>query len=339
MRLRLTKPQPVDMILLDGGKESIMNAHLTELTIEVTQKCPNACSFCSSLASPISKQFLNASTVFRIGKEAVNLGLRNVCLSGGEPLCHPEIVSIISGLHAIGLGISFYTTGLTLQHDRIAAPFKDWRVFKDTLTKVVFNIQSTDANVHDRLVGRAGALHLTHESLLCALRTGIEVEVHIVPNLANLPTLKTTVNELASWGVKRVSFLRMVYQGYARQHLDELYLDKATRQHLSKILLDLSQKPPTGLDLRFGIPFSGDVQAVKHCTAACQKLIVRYDGKVLPCEAFKDADDSVFVLGDIATDSLEQMLDRGANNPGLRCLRQKTTSAEPCPAQLLWSSI
>lgn len=316
-----------------------MNVRLTELTIEVTQKCPNACLFCSSLASSTSKQFLNASAVCRIGEEAVNLGLRNVCLSGGEPLCHPEIVAITSGLHAIGLGIYFYTTGLTLKHNGIAAPFKDWRVFRGTLAKVVFNIQSTDASVHDRLVGRSEALRLTHESLLCALQTGVDVEVHIVPNLANLSTLKTTVDELTSWGVKRISFLRMVYQGYARQHLDELYLDKASRQHLSEILLGLSQKPPTGLDLRFGIPFSGDVQAVKHCTAACQKLIVRYDGKVLPCEAFKDADDSVFVLGDIATASLEQMLDRGAINPGLRCLRQRTTSVEPCPAQLLWSSI
>ena len=37
-----------------------------------------------------------------------------------------------------------------------------------------------------------------------------------------------------------------------------------------------------------------------HCNAGESKLIIRSDGKVLPCEAFKDQQHEHFSLGDIS---------------------------------------
>lgn len=311
-----------------------MKGKLKELTIEITQKCPNACIFCSSLSSCTSDTCLDLADVCRVGWAAAGLGLREVSVSGGEPLCHPQIEAIAAGLREAGLGVSLYTTGLML-HGNATVPFLDWSILRRDLTRVVFNIQSTQDAVHDRLVGRTGALRLTKRSLTAALQAGIEVEIHIVPNAMNIESIESSVADLVRWGIMRVSFLRMVYQGSARAHLEDLFLDASRRQQLRLILSRLAQNVPDILVLRFGIPFSADVERPMHCTAGIQKMIVRYDGKVLPCEAFKDADDEAFVLGDIQYDTLEQMLDRGATNTSLCELRKIVCNAEPCLAQLL----
>lgn len=311
-----------------------MTARLRELTIEVTQKCPNACLFCSSLASVTSDVCLNATDVRRVAFEAAGLGLQEVSVSGGEPLCHPCAASIVDDLHVAGLDVSFYTSGLKMEKGSVE-PFVAWNRFSKNRTRVVFNIQSTDPRVHDTLVGRQGALDLTRHSLSAALSAGMKVEVHMVPNRVNLPTIEASVGELAEWGVHRVSFLRMVYQGCARAHLQVLRLDTDDQQRLRAILKRLSAGVPRCLELRFGIPFSAYISRPMCCTAGNEKLIVRYDGKVLPCEAFKDAGDGFFVLGDIRHDTLAEMLGRAKQNEMLSSLRHTVCDSEPCPAQIL----
>lgn len=314
-----------------------MKARLKELTIEITQKCPNSCIFCSSLASRNSDTCLEVGDVCHIGAAAASLGLRDVSVSGGEPLCHPEFGTIAASLHNAGLAVSLYTTGLVV-NENATVPFLNWGALGKDLTKVIFNIQSTQDSVHDRLVGRLGALRLTQQALAAAIHDGMNVEVHMVPNLTNIASIESSVDDLSRWGVKRVSFLRIVYQGRARAHLGDLYLDASHRQQLRTIFSRIAQNARETMELRFGIPFSSDIDRPVHCTAGNQKLIVRYDGKVLPCEAFKDADDEAFVLGDIRHDSLEQMLDRSTMNVDLCNLRHMVCDAEPCPAQI-WNGV
>ena len=311
-----------------------MKANLKELTIELTQRCPNACLFCSSLASVDSDVFLRAEDICSLCVEAKALGLEEVSLSGGEPLCHPSLARIVDGLKRAGLSIALYTTGLRLLSGDVAS-FLKWSDFAAHRMRVVFNIQSTDEAVHDMLMGNPGALNLTHESLIAALDADLDVEAHMVPNRMNLGTIESSVHELANWGVKKISFLRIVYQGCARANLAGLYLDKEGQGQLRDILKRLSSSASENVELRFGIPFSGDIERPEHCTAGNRKLIVRYDGKVLPCEAFKDADDAAFVLGDIRKDSLRQMLSRGAENTRLNELRNYLCEGETCPAQML----
>ncbi len=201
---------------------------------------------------------------------------------------------------------------------------------------MIFNIQSTTPNVHDKLVGRQGAFNLTKKSMLCAQREGFNTEVHIVPNKLNLRTLETTVNDLTEWGVERISFLRIVYQGYARDHLSSLHLDSDDIENLKRIFRNLCEFKNGDITLRFGIPFSGVIEKPRHCNAGCNKLIIRYDGKVLPCEAFKDTGNSDFILGNIRENTLKELLYYGINFSALNKLKNEVCTFEPCPAQLLF---
>ena len=83
---------------------------------------------------------------------------------------------------------------------------------------IIFNIQSTDEVIHDRLTRHNGSLRKTIASLKHAIDEGFNVETHIIPNKLNLENIESTVEDLSSIGVKQISFLRLVVQGYARDH-------------------------------------------------------------------------------------------------------------------------
>lgn len=312
-----------------------MEPVLTDLTIEVNQRCPNKCLFCSSLASENSPHILSLEDILSLGKQAKALGLRDISISGGEPLCHPDIVEIVHGLVSHGLRVNIYTTGLCFDGNGKVISYKNWDAFRAANPTLIFNIQSSTPAIHDRIVERKGAFFLTKEAMLKAHEEEYRVEVHIVPNKINLDSIENTVNDLIDWGIERVSFLRIVYQGYARKNKDSLFLEQDDLHTLKTIFKRLYEQYANKQSLRFGIPFSGMIEKPQHCNAGVSKFIVRYDGKVFPCEAFKDTKNSSFILGDIRNDSLTNILHEGLKNPFLMFLKKHVCFMEPCPAQLL----
>ncbi|GAI92795.1 unnamed protein product, partial [marine sediment metagenome] len=120
--------------------------------------------------------------VLSLGQQARKLGLRQISISGGEPLCHPDIVGIVNGLARQNLNTSIYTTGLIFDENQTVLSYKNWDEFHSADPTLIFNIQSTTPNIHDQLVVRQGAFALTKRSILLAQQEGFQIEVHIVPN-------------------------------------------------------------------------------------------------------------------------------------------------------------
>jgi len=308
---------------------------LAELTLEINQRCPNQCLFCSSFARRDARSLLTVAEVHMIGRQAAELGVRKLSISGGEPLVHPHIVEIVNDLRDTCSELALYTTGQVFGGRCESVAFKEWELFRRANPTLVFNVQSTVESIHDELAGRPGAFCLSRTSLIAAREQGFHVEVHIVPNRLNIDTIESTVTDLANWGVDRISFLRLVPQGYARLNAERLLLDEDGQLKLAVVFQRLAGRCWGNTMLRFGIPFSGLVSHNKTCYAGERKLIVRYDGRVLPCEAFKDNRHSRFILGDIRTDTLIDILARGRSSSCIRELKHYASASDPCPAQLL----
>lgn len=312
-----------------------MEPKLHDLTLEVTQRCPNSCLFCSSLAGPNSFHRLSLDEIVSIINQAVCLGLHTIAVSGGEPLLHPDIEQIIPALSK-NLMVRFYTTGIQFGSDGKATPFADWGAFDRSSTTIIFNVQSSDPRVHDSLTRRNGSFNLTHKALLLAKQSGLRVEVHLVPNRLNLASIESSVADFIEWGVDQVSFLRLVPQGYARENARSLLLRGDEHERLSRTFTLLAAGDWVNTHLRFGVPFGGVIGQPMHCNAGESKLIIRSDGKVLPCEAFKDQQHEHFSLGDIRKNTLQEMLGYGASLTELQALKTSLPPGETCPAQLLY---
>lgn len=314
-----------------------MKPTLSEITIEIVQRCANRCIFCSSLSGKTSKHRITYDEVMNVSKQAKQLGLDEISISGGEPLLHSEITRIVNDIVQLGLRVSIYTTGVILDSQEMSQSFLDWSSFPQKSVRLIFSIQSSNEDIHNNITRNKDSFRLTKQSLIKANREGFNTEVHIVPNKSNLFSLESTVNDLASWGISQISFLRLVPQGFARNNRNLLLLDKPEQKILGQIFSRLTSKNQDIPKLRIGIPFSGVIDQPKTCNAGESKLIIRYDGKVLPCEAFKDEQFSEFILGDIKHDSLDDILNQTFSHLPLKRLKTNLTSPETCPAQLLYS--
>ena len=74
------------------------------LLAELTHRCPLGCPYCSNpFALDAREDELDTTTWLRVFREAAQLGVLQVHLSGGEPGARRDLVDITAGAHAAGL--------------------------------------------------------------------------------------------------------------------------------------------------------------------------------------------------------------------------------------------
>ena len=102
-----------------------------DLRISLTDRCSLRCTYCMPaegvpwLKTPT---LLTTAELVRLSKIAVELGVREIRLTGGEPLLRPDVVDVVGALAAIEtpdgpLDLSLTTNGLRLP--ALAAPLRD----------------------------------------------------------------------------------------------------------------------------------------------------------------------------------------------------------------------
>lgn len=315
---------------------------LREITLEITQECLNRCIYCSSsIGNTEYCPPLGLPLISSILDQAVGRGLHTLSLSGGEPFLHPDIEGILRACSAARIPqLLIYTSGLVRGNRGAAVPLGDSRlaaIMIRTGATLVFNIQCTLGQVHDRLAGVPGSLALTLRALRWAIDAGIPVECHVVPNKMNVSYLVRTAHELLSMGVRRVSFLRLVPQGNAARNWDLLRLDGADLTLMHAQLRTLAEEAGVASVYRFGVPFSAVLANGHRCQAGVSRLLVRCDGLCFPCEAFKGCNDPDYVLGDVHLCGIASAIDRGRRSSRLNALRRAAQGIEACPAQLLYA--
>lgn len=84
---------------------------MTEVTIEITQFCPNNCPECSSNASPKGKHLPLGEIIEFLGDQE---NITRINVSGGEPLAHPDFYHIIQYCYTLCGDVRVYTN--TLRH-------------------------------------------------------------------------------------------------------------------------------------------------------------------------------------------------------------------------------
>ena len=83
------------------------------LLAELTHRCPLGCPYCSNpLALDPREDELDTATWLRVLREAAELGVLQVHLSGGEPGARRDLIDITAGAHAAGLYTNLITSAV-----------------------------------------------------------------------------------------------------------------------------------------------------------------------------------------------------------------------------------
>ena len=260
---------------------------LSEISIEILQRCPNRCIYCSSHSNPQATHIIPFEIIKNVIDDAKSLGCKTVCLSGGEPFLHPQILDIISYIAKQQLTCYVYTSGIYMKDEVYSSlPNEYIEAIRGMVDKVIFNVEADSSTLYDQIMGTdVGGFDMMKKSIIDCVSSGLVVETHVVPMQVNFKHLKSVFEMCYQLGVSKVSILRLVLQGRALENLSLVKLTGEESREVTKLIKALKEAYKG--KVRIGLPYS-DSNCRIYCKAASDKINVRYDGNVYPCEVFKD---------------------------------------------------
>lgn len=260
---------------------------LKEVSIEIIRKCPNCCLHCSSLAHKQCKEIMPYDKFTEVISDAAKLGAKTICLSGGEPFLHSDIVDMVKTVNKYNMDCYVYTSGIVMDTFEQPTPISVdvLKQISGYVTKLIFNIEAGTEDTYDKIMGTKNCFEKMQQSVICAMEAGICAEAHFVPMAINVDEINSVITLCEKLHISKLSFLRLVLHGRAKQNRDVLELADEKIKKLKEQLYDLQAK--SSISVRVGVPLSLDTTCHK-CEAANGKLNIKYDGEVYPCEVFKN---------------------------------------------------
>ena len=345
---------------------------MKSITIELTQRCPNQCLHCSGFGGECSPPILSPDEVERIVSDAHTLGATEVAFSGGEPLI--QMTSLIAGItraKELGMQAYVYTSGLipsdqTVSHSEVQ-PLWMWNTLKSYNKKVIpiFDIPTLDCGMYD-FITMYDRLHeqwpeVCSERRLARIlllmsniysQVGLDPQINFVPMHINYSAFEFVVQWATDHKMK-TNVLAYVEQGRAKKYSKWLSMSWREFDRFRMLVHSMSQltrgktltdKPAPRYDIRIGTPLQLNPGEECYCTACSEKCVIRYDGKVIGCEAMKQLslingsleDDltKVFARNIRATelsDATGTDSNFGATRSAIKSIMEKVKTRTPCP--------
>jgi radical SAM enzyme (rSAM/lipoprotein system) len=289
--------------LLPAFQHAMRQAHdLRYLFVELTQRCNLACLHCGSDCSHDKDvPDLPAADVVRVLHEIrtrYDPHRITVVLTGGEPLCHPEVFEIGKSAHEAGFPWGMVSNGLAWND----LAFQSARAAH--LDSITVSLDGLRAE-HDWLRGRKGSFDNAVRTIETLVRDPFIQVMDVVTcvNRRNLGSLDRVRTLLVDMGVKRWRLFTISPIGRAPQEPD-LFLDAQGYQELMRDILRWRKEslPQTQLSesAYVGPHLEGRVRDDDFfCRAGVSIASVLVNGDILACPNI----DRGFRQGNIRTDS------------------------------------
>ena len=295
---------------------------LNELSIEIIRKCPHNCVHCSSLSDKDSTEIFKYDDFASIINDAEKLGVKTICLSGGEPFLHPDIIDMINYLHKKGINSNIYTSGIIFDEDMNYSSLSRELLtsIAGKVSKLIFNIEGSNSDMYDKIMGTLGCFRLMQQSVKTANSLAIVTEAHFVPMKINAEQIGSMAGFCKELGLSKISFLRLVIHGRAQINEKEIALSTEELAQVKNKLESLQKQ--SDIVIRIGVPLLSNNNCHK-CEAAKGKINIKYDGCVFPCEVFKN-DSGSFLPNGLQPDNIynASLLDIYTNSSYLKCVRE-----------------
>lgn len=177
------------------------NPRLFYLFFELTDKCNMACLHCGSSCKTGNHTFLPKEEIYKVlGEVSANYGADKImiCLTGGEPMLHPDFYEIIGYIKKIGFGWGMTSNGTLI--DEAAA----LKLAEAHMGSISISLDGLETD-HNYLRNRKDAFRLAisgiEDLLSCEAYDGI-LQVTTVVHKKNLDKLDEIYALLCDMGVK-----------------------------------------------------------------------------------------------------------------------------------------
>lgn len=265
----------------------------------LTDYCPRYCVYCFAGAKHKkgkikNSDFLSVDRFKEIIKEAVDIGVQNIEIGGGDPFILENIDEYLQVMIENFNGEWGTSTKAFLSKEDVA------KLSAINLKEIQVSIDSDDPTIADKMMG----VKDSHSEILQTIRNlmdaGILVSTKTTITSINIHTIPELFNKLVSLGVHNIRFA--YYYFSANRHNDYLYptneqfawLNKQMEQPVREAIANGVQTDftPHG-------PHNVSNNEAKRvfCGGFTENMGVRYDGGILFCDSLNHCDD--FIAGNL----------------------------------------
>lgn len=223
---------------------------LTYLFFELTDACNLSCLHCGSNACPQNRAYLSTKDIERVLRSVAaryNPSEIMVCLTGGEPLLHPDFFSISQYAKELGFSCGMTTNG-TLISPEVAE-----RLIPDGICSVTVSIDGM-ATTHDWFRNTNGSFDralLGVRNLMNETRGRISTQITTVVHKKNLHELDQIYELVVSLNVDSWRVINLEPIGRALEHND-LLLSPSELQYLLNYIRKKRFDPEIKIDVTYG---------------------------------------------------------------------------------------
>jgi pyrroloquinoline quinone biosynthesis protein E len=251
------------------------------LLAELTYRCPLQCPYCSNpLKMNRADAELTTAEWQRIMRQAGELGVLQLHLSGGEPAVRQDLEQILEAAVAAGLYTNLITSGVTLTRERLA------RLAGLGLDHVQLSIQDVDPANAERISGYKGGSEKKRTVARWVKELDLPLTLNAVVHRHNIENLPAIIDYAVEVGAGRLEVAHAQYYAWALRNRAALI---PTRQQFYKSveITNAARERLKGI-LVFDV-VAHDHYAVrpKPCMGGWGRSLIDItpSGKVLPCHA------------------------------------------------------
>lgn len=291
------------------------------LLAELTHRCPLACPYCSNPLALVDRGAeMAAADWAQAFRQAADLGVLQVHLSGGEPAARRDLEEIVASARAAGLYVNLITSGLGLTADRLAA------LDAAGVDHVQLSVQGTTAATADRVGGVTGAFARKMALAEALAARGMALTLNAVMHRHNLHELPDVFDLAERLGARRVEVACVQFQGWALLNRATLQPSRAQVDEAKRLVAAARAARAGRLVIDF-VPPDYYADLPKACMGGWGStgLNIAPDGTVLPCHAAQTIPGMRFA--NVREVPLAEIWARG---PAFAAFRGTAWMPEPC---------
>jgi pyrroloquinoline quinone biosynthesis protein E len=248
---------------------------------ELTHRCPLQCLYCSNpLEMDRVDTELTTDEWRDVMRQAGELGVLQVHLSGGEPTVRQDFEEILEAAVQADIYTNLITSGVTLTHERLE------RMVKIGLDHVQLSIHDTDPANAERISAYKGGAEKKREVARWVKELGLALTINIVVHRQNIENVPAMIDYAVEAGAGRIEVAHTQYYGWALRNFAAL-IPTREKFYESIRITDAAKERLKGI-LFFDV-VAHDHYAVrpKPCYGGWARRFfnITPSGKILPCHA------------------------------------------------------
>ena len=275
--------------------------YMRKIHWSITGRCNFRCRHCLVSAPEARHPQLPLDDCLRIVDEIASCGIREVDITGGEPLLRNDLDKIVAALSKRGIDIGvIFTNASLLCEDTLA-------ILKENHQSPVFQLSFDGLGHHDWLRGIKGAEEDADKAFRLLSNNGYRSIAAMCIHRENKDSLRTTIRYLAELGVSALRVNAPQSLGLWKKYAAEYALSKGEVAEIYKECIVHFFEDGMPLDLSLDGYFEGKKGKSKYSIPICHKIrkdddycdypyceSLRYnayigpEGRLAPCMGFSD---------------------------------------------------